>query len=334
MAEIFMSPYPPTEHAPDGYFPYTFLNFTNTLAATWVAWLVVRLRHGVCFARNGTTAFWNFLPIPVTDLVDDKISYELLRHISFAQQSIVRLSNILPVMLLGRLINRIKYTGKKYLEAGLITLGVVLLSVSQGALEHRHSGIHSDLLGIVLLPLALAPFALNVTWQDRIYRRTGRENVDVFQMMLGVNVWTIFIITFQFLLNSGSFWGGWEILQNQSDNTLVKHLLILAKVSVVGQFVRFCLIRDFGPLVYSIVWTVQRVVRYLFHGGHTVSFSGTAFAIVLVVLVLAYQIVQEYRACQNRNVTAVEEGVDPPILWIFLLPILLRVSILLLLILL
>merc|ERR1719198_440020 len=118
--------------------------------------------------------------------------------------------------------------------------------------------------------------------------------------MLGVNISAICITTAG-LIVTGDFPIVWEFL---SSNPVVLHYnIITAITSASGQLCIFYTIKEFGPIVFTIIMTTRQMISICISSvvfGHTISlkaFTGAA----LVFSVLFYQIRRKYYARLRRN---------------------------------
>ena len=174
-----------------------------------------------------------------------------------------------------------------------------------------------DVTGVALLLLYLFFDAITSVWQDRIYRQYGRNKVDVCQMMLGVNVWAMSFTTVHLLL-SGDLAVSLKFIHQQQDWRVVVYLFAIAKISALGQFLIFGIIREFGPVAFfTIILAIRKIcwttLTNVLHGHFFAGHPFAALAAVLVVSVVSFQIYHEYKTCQNRSPIAGEGG-DLPII--------------------
>ena len=75
---------------------------------------------------------------PYTPLHPLNIPLQALRYVSFPLQTLSKSAKIIPVMLMGRLLNGKTYPCVEFVEAGLISLGVSLFSFSEKTKEGQH----------------------------------------------------------------------------------------------------------------------------------------------------------------------------------------------------
>ena len=100
-----------------------------------------------------------------------------------------------------RLLQKKTYKLKEYGDALLITFGVFVFSYYSKSRRPGADG-GSDATGVMFLLVYIFCDAFTSNWQSKIYLQYGRDHVDSFQMMLGVNSFAI-VFTLSGLVTSG-----------------------------------------------------------------------------------------------------------------------------------
>ena len=113
---------------------------------------------------------------------------EALKYLSFPTQVLSKSCKIIPVMLVGILINKKHYPLLDYLEALAITAGVALFTFSEKSGSQDDNKTDS-FFGVFLIISYLACDSFTSQWQSKVYKQYG---VDQYQMMFGINFWSIF----------------------------------------------------------------------------------------------------------------------------------------------
>jgi adenosine 3'-phospho 5'-phosphosulfate transporter B2 len=121
-------------------------------------------------------------------------------------------------------------------------------------------------------------------------------------MMLGVNSSAI-VITTVGLLFSGDFPVVWEFLL--VNPAALKYNIITAITSATGQLCIFYTIREFGPIVFTLMMIIRQMISILIS---TVKFKHplspkAMIGMLLVFSVLFYQVRRKYYAKMNSNKT-------------------------------
>ena len=91
-------------------------------------------------------------------------------------------------MLVGVVINKKSYPMLDYIEALIITAGVALFTFSEKSGAHSGESKSDSMYGIILIGFYLACDSFTSQWQSKVYKQYG---IDQFQMMLGINFWSI-----------------------------------------------------------------------------------------------------------------------------------------------
>jgi len=223
--------------------------------------------------------------------------YASLKYVTFPVQTVFKSSKVIPVMLMGKVLKGTKYTTQKYCEALMITIGVAVFSLSSR--ESTGGDDKTELIGYIFLLTYITFDSFTSQWQDKIYQTYGKQNVDPYQMMLGVNTSAIMITTSGLIL-SGDFPIVMEFLK--ANPSVFQYNVITAITSASGQLCIYYTIKEFGPIVFTIIMTTRQMISICLSAiifGHTISFKSMIGAII-VFSVLFYQIRNRYYANKNK----------------------------------
>ena len=138
------------------------------------------------------------------------------------------------------------------------------------------------LWGITLLATYLFADSFTSQWQSRIYKE---YHVDQYQMMLGVNIWSM-LFTGLSLLYSGE--GVDSAVFLMSDSKALLHMLVLSITSATGQLFIFYTIKEFGPIFhyhhdYSQIFSlVMSFVLFNKDPMHSMGWAGTILVFGIV----------------------------------------------------
>jgi len=298
MQELIMTTkFEPTPSSPDGSFPSAaFCVFSNRFLAIVVAVIAVKLRHGSVFANN-VAPLHIFTPCALSNTMSSWSQYASLRYVSFPVQTVFKSSKIIPVMIMGKVLKGAIYPTSQYVEALFITIGVAIFSVASQESSRDSS---TEIAGLIYMLMYITFDCFTSQWQSKIYDMYGRANVDPYQMMLGVNSSAICITTFG-LLVSGDFPIVWEFFM-VNPNVLMYNI-ITAITSASGQLCIYYTIKEFGPIVFTIIMTVRQMISICISAvkfGHHI--SAIAFCGAVVVFgVLFYQIRRKYIASKKKK---------------------------------
>lgn len=294
--KIMTTEFTPTERVPNGKFPSAaFCVFSNRFLAVIVALICVRVRHGAFFSNN-KAPLWSFTPCALSNTLSSWSQYASLKYVSFPVQTVFKSSKIIPVMVMGKCLKGTKYPYSMYAEAALITLGVAVFSFLS---KSSKADTQTEMSGLVYLLMYVSFDSFTSQWQDKVYTQYGRANVDPYQMMLGVNISAICITTAGLIL-SGDLPVVIEFLQV---NPVAFHYNIWTAVtSASGQLFIFFTIKEFGPIVFTIIMTTRQMFSICLSAimfGHYIS-PLSASGALLVFGVLFFQIERKYHKRMNK----------------------------------
>jgi len=294
------STFTPTEGAPDGKFPSAaFVVFSNRLLAVIVAMIVVKVRHGAVFANN-TAPLLSFTPSALSNTISSWSQYKALEYVSFPEQTVFKSSKIIAVMLMGKVLQGKSYPWSKYMEAAIISFGVFLFSYASKKGGDDEEDHQTQVMGLIMLITYVAFDSFTSQYQDKIYKQYGRDKVDPFQMMLGINVSAICMTTFG-LIVSGDFLVVWRfLLVNPS---ALWYNILTAITSASGQISIFYTIQQFGPIVFTIIMTVRQMISICISAvvfGHSIPALGL-FGASIVFGVLFNEIRRKYEASKLKK---------------------------------
>lgn len=90
-------------------------------------------------------------------------------------------------------------------------------------------------------------------WQARVYKQF---NIDPYQMMLGVNIWSM-AMTAVTLVQSGDFFTWVAFIM--TDSAAFLHMTVLSITSAIGQLFIFYTIKELGPVIFAIIMTTRQI---------------------------------------------------------------------------
>jgi solute carrier family 35 (adenosine 3'-phospho 5'-phosphosulfate transporter), member B2 len=300
MQELIMTKeFTPTDRVPTGKFPSAaFCVFSNRFLAVLVALVAVRYKHGAFFSNN-KAPLWAFTPCAFSNTMSSWSQYASLKYVSFPVQTVFKSSKIIPVMIMGKVLKGTSYPLSQYVEAILITAGVAIFSLLGSSGERGES---TKLIGLIYLISYVSFDSFTSQWQDKVYTKYGRPNVDPYQMMLGVNVSAICITTAGLII-TGDLPIVWEFLQ--ANPIALRYNIITAITSASGQLAIFFTIKEFGPIVFTIIMTTRQMFSICISAivfNHVISPLAGSGAL-LVFAVIFYQIQKKYRSRMEKRLS-------------------------------
>lgn len=247
---VVTTQYNPTELVPSGKFPSsTFLVFANRVLAILIAAALCLWRHG---RLTSDAPFWMFSPCSLSNVLSSYGQYAALKYVSFPLQVLFKSTKLVPVMLMGKVLNNTSYTRRDYLEACTIAAGVAAFSLSRGS--SKASG-DTSAYGLALLTMYVACDAFTNQWQTRIKQDHG--TVDSYHMMFAVNCFSI-LFTVGYLVTSGEWRVATDFLAHNPQCAL--HVLINSFTSATGQLFIFYTILKFGAVVLTIIMNTRQMM--------------------------------------------------------------------------
>jgi len=298
MQELIMTwDFTPTDRVPDGRFPSAaFCVFSNRFLAVIVGAIACKLKHGTCFSNN-TAPLISFAPCAMSNTMSSWSQYASLKYVAFPVQTVFKSSKIIPVMMMGKLLKGTSYPLGQYVEALLITVGVAIFSLSSKTSNNDNS---TQAIGLIFMIMYICFDSFTSQWQDKIYQQYGRTNVDQYQMMLSINSWAISFTVFG-LIVTGDIPVVIDFLY--ANPIAFRWNVITAITSATGQLFIFYTIKEFGPIVFTIMMTTRQLFSItisciLF--GHVIS-SISFVGAFLVFSVIFYQIRRKYLARMARQ---------------------------------
>jgi adenosine 3'-phospho 5'-phosphosulfate transporter B2 len=261
----------------------TFCVFGNRFLALIISFVIVAMKKFGSRTPVKEAPYHVYAPSSISNSVSSWAQYEALKFISFPTQVLSKSCKIIPVMLVGIFVNKKTYGLLEYLDALLITTGVAMFTFSEKSGTRASRGADEDTAyGIILLLSYLLCDSFTSQWQSRVFKQYG---VDQYQMMFGVNIWSVFFTGISLLL-SGE---GTESMQFiMADLSALFDTVILSVTSAVGQLFIFYTVKEFGPVIFTIMMTLRQILSLFLSCllfGHSIHIFG-ALGSCLVFLVV------------------------------------------------
>lgn len=215
----------------------TFCVFSNRVCAILLAMALVWHETGGTLSLG--VPLHAFAPPSISNTLSSFGQYEALHYVSFPMQTLSKSTKVLPVMLMGTLLNNKSYPWVEYLEAILISFGVCIFAL--GGAPTQGGGEGTALWGVLMLVLYVGADSFTAQYQSKVYKKY--PGVSQYQMMMATNTWSIFF-TMGALIVSGELWSTLEFL-NRFPSAIFENVLI-AVTSATGQLFIFYTIKKFG----------------------------------------------------------------------------------------
>ncbi|KAA8495395.1 Solute carrier family 35 member B1 [Porphyridium purpureum] len=203
------------------------------------------------------------LPVPwhqyllaaLTYLLAMTFSYEALHHMTYPMQALGKSCKMIPVMLMGIVIRKKKYTPMEYLIVVMITVGVGMFSYNpqRGASDKGHTSA----VGLLLLLLSLFMDGVVGPFQEIL---VAKYSPSTHQLMFHQNLWASAICLFVVVFSG-------EISQSTRfiwDHPRVLHdILVFSLVSALGQNFIFYTVRNVSALACTTITTTRKMFTVL-----------------------------------------------------------------------
>lgn len=203
---------------------------------------------------------WAFVPPALSNSIGPACGVVALRYIPYPAQVLAKSCKMLPVMAMGVLVGRKRYTTAEYLCGILVSLGIALF-----ALFKPHGGSASKLdtdnapFGYTLCLVNLIMDGYTNAAQDKIHDRY--RNTSALDMMFWMNVWGSCIMS--------TYFYGFTNIGSNTNRFVLQHPMVLKDMAlfcgcgIIGQLGIFYTIQEFGSLVATIVTTTRKFFSIL-----------------------------------------------------------------------
>ncbi|KAK9511526.1 hypothetical protein O3M35_000165 [Rhynocoris fuscipes] len=230
-----------------------------------------------------------------SNIMSSWCQYEALKFVSFPTQVLAKASKLIPVMIMGKIVNRQKYEFYEYVTAVLISVGMACFMLS--SVPKKDSTV-TTLSGLILLVAYITFDSFTANWQGALFTKYKMKPI---QMMCGVNLFSC-IFTSVSLFQQDAFTRSLTFMTTFPKFTL--DCLLISISSCVGQLFIFFTISCFGPVVFVIIMTVRQVLAILLSCliyEHSLSLLGiVGIIIVFGAIFLRIYCTQRLKAIRNR----------------------------------
>jgi len=286
----------------------TFCVFSNRVVAIIVAYIACMRVHGTV---HSPVPLLSFTPCSLSNTVSSWAQYKALAYVSFGLQTLFKATKVIPVMIMGYFLRGTRHKTVEYMEALVITLGVVTFSYSNGgkggkashavdaaAEAEAESAALQEWLGYLCLIAYVACDAFTSQWQSKLYEQHGK--IDHWHMMFGINVSSV-CLTVAAMVISGDIPAVWEFFQYNP--AAIWFNIATSITSATGQIAIFYCIRKYGATIFTIIMTTRQVFSIMLSNlifGHPTPWG----AVVGATLVFAAVFYSSFRRIGKRAVSA------------------------------
>lgn len=185
-------------------------------------------------------------------------SNEALKHVSYPTQALAKSCKMIPVMVMGVIIRKKKYSLKEYLTVFTITIGIALFQY--GKLSGKASSMKEEnsSFGLMLLFISLALDGMTGPKQEVL---NAKYHPTVHEIMLYTNIWAFLYTLCGCIITGQGMEGLVYIMENASE--LAMPLLGFAICSALGQNFIFYTIQQFSALACTTITTTRKFFTIL-----------------------------------------------------------------------
>lgn len=222
-------------------------------------------------------------------------SNEALKHVSYPTQALGKSCKMIPVMIMGVLIGRKKYSVKDYICVLLITAGITMFQLGKASAKHAEK--ENSSYGLFLLFTSLALDGISGPKQEEISRQL---RPSVHQQMFYTNLWAVIYTGIGALFTGQAFSGFYFCVENPA---ILSSVFYFSICSALGQNFIYFTIQQFSALTCTTITTTRKFFTILFSVvwyGHEL--SSTSWTGVTVVFVgLGWELSNKYAKYKEQS---------------------------------
>ncbi|KAH9129193.1 hypothetical protein AeMF1_000739 [Aphanomyces euteiches] len=182
-------------------------------------------------------------------------SNEALKYVNYPTQALGKSCKMIPVMLMGVVLGRKKYSWKEYVSVLLITAGIVTFQLGKDSSKGKQQ--ENSVYGLGLLFLSLFMDGLTGSGQEQMVEV---HKPSVHQQMLNTNLWAVFYTGIGCLLTSHGAEGLTFCLNNPE---IYQSLFYFSLCSALGQNFIYFTVQRFSALTCTTITTTRKFFTIL-----------------------------------------------------------------------
>ena len=148
--------------------------FSNRVLAMIVATIACKYKHGSLLS---SAPLYAFSPPALSNTISSWAQYESLAYVSFPLQNLFKSTKLIPVMLMGRLINGTTYSMVEVVEAVCISIGVLIFSTAKASHHNTSNGTSAQdasSTGMLLLCTYVLSDSFTSQYQSSVFKKYGK----------------------------------------------------------------------------------------------------------------------------------------------------------------
>ena len=298
---IFQEKIMSTEYPTGRFESSNFLVFSNRMFALLVAIPMMWYKG----EDLGRAPFYKYALTSLSNTLSSWCQLEALKYVSFPLQVLAKSSKMVPVMIMGRILSGKRYPWYEYGVAVVIGIGVTSFVLSQEG--GKEDDKVTQFSGIILMLGYLMSDSFTSQWQDVLFKE---YELSSYQMMFGINAFSS-IFTLASLLSTGELFSSIVFLSQNTD--AIWHIFAFSTAGAIGQTFIFLTIKEFGPLVFTIVSTIRQLLAIILSViifGHLIAPQGMvgAVTVFLAILYRVWRKDRDSKLAKERTKRAKDSG--------------------------
>lgn len=233
----------------------------NTIFAKFI--LTFIMKQGIDRTRHTYFGICSFTYL--TAMVSSNMA---LQHVNYPTQVIGKSCKPIPIMILGFLLSRKRYSWRKCIFVSMIVAGVALFMYKKNIFDSSSQSVDASPptgnnflvnlgAGELLLILSLTMDGLTGAIQERMKTEYSTKSG---YMMYKMNLWSTFYLLIA-TIYTGELITFYSFIQRHP--SLIRDIAMFSSLSAVGQLFIFLTVAEFGPLPCSIVTTTRKFFTVL-----------------------------------------------------------------------
>eukprot|EP00158_Paraphelidium_tribonemae_P003456 Partr_v1_DN26135_c0_g1_i2_m10800 putative solute carrier family 35 member len=224
-------------------------------AASFIYFNYSKSESFVAVAPARTYAF-----ISLSNFMATFCQYEALKYVTFPTQTLGKCAKMIPVLVLGVVVQKKKYSWREFAVALCVMMGCTIF-LTTGDIASKKGASGDTPFGLLLIIGYLACDGFTSTTQERLFRH---YKTSTYNQMFYVNAFSAILGTLVLVFPFGSESRLVPAFQFAYEHpAMLFDALTLSACSSFGQLVIYYTIKEFGALIYSTIMTTRQFMGVL-----------------------------------------------------------------------
>lgn len=223
-------------------------------------------------------------------------SFTALNHMSYPMQALGKSCKMIPVMLMGIVIRKRRYSAREFVCVFLITVGVAMFSW-----KSKKSAVPTSPLGFALLFASLFMDGVTGPLQERL---VARHKPSTHELMFWQNICSVAWLSVGLFVSGEGMRAISFVMRHPM---VMTDVMLFSLVSAIGQNFIFYTVRNFNALIVTTITTTRKmftVLLSIFVFNHAMV-PRQWIGLILVFAAIAWEAVAKQQA---RKVAAEKAG--------------------------